>query len=252
LVIEIPYAAATAWYVSDLSFLTDEINDDGIFEEPNTDPSTVIDMSEVTFTRLLLNIAAIPLTYILQLYDLINAIKRASLRFYHERVAVEARRREEEKMKGISGTAKKSKGLIRRITKTISRRCGWLIEYCPCRSLLKHVKPSSSEASDAKTTYGAQLQLQTLNSQEVASAPVIDNVAIDVNPNADDVNPIDTNEQRVEPQLDIVLTLDMFKQQWSAVPIAGAFQTRLKEMPSRELVVNHLETQGGTYLLIIS
>ena len=50
----------------------------------------------------------------------------------------------------------------------------------------------------------------------------------------------------MEHQLDVVLTLDMFKQQWSAVPIAGAFQTRLKEMPSRELVVHHLESQGST------
>ena len=161
LVLEIPYAAAIAWYGSDLSFLTDEINDDGIFAEPGVDPSTVVDMSDITFTRLLLSIIAIPLTYGLQLYDLINAIKRALIRFYHERTAAEARRKEEEKMKGT----KKNKGLLRRITKTISRRCGWVMEYCPCRLMLKHVVPSSASGGivDNANTYGAQLQLQSLN-----------------------------------------------------------------------------------------
>ncbi len=70
---------------------------------------------------------------------------------------------------------------------------------------------------------------------------MLDNVAVDI-------NPVEYNEQKVEPQLDVVLTLDMFKQQWSTVPIAGAFQTRLKEMPEREVVVRHLENQG-THLL---
>jgi len=70
---------------------------------------------------------------------------------------------------------------------------------------------------------------------------VLDNVAVDI-------HPVEYNEQKVEPQLDVVLTLDMFKQQWSTVPIAGAFQTRLKEMPARDVVVHHLENQG-TYSL---
>ncbi len=259
LVVLIFYAATTAWYASDLSFLTDEINDDGIFDEPGVDPATVFDMSEVTFARLLLSIIAIPLTYFLQLYDLVNAIKRAFLRFYHERMAAEARRKEEEKLKGTSN--KKSKGLLRRITKTVSRRCGWIMEYCPCRGVLQHVIPSSAAAGgggDASNTYGAQLQLQNLNNNnnnnnnnEVPSAPpmdestpVVDNVAVDINPS-------DTYNQQVENQFHAVLTLDMFKQQWSEVPIAGAFQTRLKEMPSRDLVVNHLESQGNTYVHIL-
>ena len=70
---------------------------------------------------------------------------------------------------------------------------------------------------------------------------MLDNVAVDI-------HPVEYNEQKVEPQLDVVLTLDMFKQQWSTVPIAGAFQTRLKEMPTRDVVVHHLENQG-TYSL---
>ena len=70
---------------------------------------------------------------------------------------------------------------------------------------------------------------------------MLDNVAVDI-------HPVEYNEQKVEPQLDVVLTLDMFKQQWSTVPIAGAFQTRLKEMPARDVVVHHLENQG-TYSL---
>jgi len=111
----IPLVAALAFYILDISWHVEQMDQGGVILEPNP-PDHILDLSDVTLCQSCIFVCAMPCIVCLQCSDLMSAFAKAYRKHYKDRPMFT-------KKKAPTEDAAKKKGnkFLRRLAKTVMR-----------------------------------------------------------------------------------------------------------------------------------